>query len=239
MNFAVDALALVGMVAMAATGLVIRYTLPPGSGGREGGRASTLWGLSRHGWGDVHFWIAIGIAAMLLLHVFLHWQWVWKTVLRYFSSPTRFRQHLTPFASKVWGFGFFLLVAAVIAGFLWIAESSVLKVNAGRPVAGGLNAGQPPTLNGLADEHGENGADIRGSMTLGDVATQAGVEVNDIKKWLGIPTDVSSEERLGRLKREYGFELSDLRRILASHANASPPTQPSREGAPARDNDGS
>ncbi len=240
LNFTVDTLALVGMVAMTATGLVIRYTLPPGSGGREGGRASTLWGLSRHGWGDVHFWIAVGIAAMLLLHVFLHWQWVWKTVFHFLSSRSRVRRHLTPAASKFWGLGFFLLVAGVIASFLWIADASVQTVDAGRPVPRELIAGDGEVVPGVAtqrdvpdahDEHGENEELIRGSMTLRDVSAATGISVDLIKKSLELPSNVSSNERLGRLKREYGLEMSELRRFVAEQMRSSQPTKPDSSDA--------
>ncbi|HNO76980.1 MAG TPA: DUF4405 domain-containing protein [Phycisphaerae bacterium] len=267
LNFTVDTLALIGMVAMAVTGLVIRYTLPPGTGGREGGRALKLWGLSRHGWGDVHFWIAVGIAAMLLLHVFLHWQWAWKTVLRFFSTPTRFRQHLSPLASKVWGLGFFLFVAAVIAAFVWFAQSSVQVVNAQRPIATDVAASQPVAAadapeqvdavepkkaigrkgpaeqsegvgRNEAEGHDETedhivaGVEIRGSMTLRAVATATGVDVEAIKERFGIPSRVSSDEQLGRLKRAYGFELSELRSFLSSQLKSPSPAPSSAEGMP-------
>lgn len=35
-----------------------------------------LWGLTRHEWGDYHYWIALGLLAVLSLHLFLHWKWI-------------------------------------------------------------------------------------------------------------------------------------------------------------------
>jgi hypothetical protein len=48
--------------------LIERYLLPPGSG-----RLEILWGMSRHEWGEVLFWIAVTLAAVLTLHLLLHW----------------------------------------------------------------------------------------------------------------------------------------------------------------------
>ncbi|MCK4410321.1 MAG: DUF4405 domain-containing protein, partial [Candidatus Eisenbacteria sp.] len=70
-NLLVDALALVAFVFLTATGALIRYILPPGSG-----HGSALWGLDRHGWGHVHFWIAIAFCVAMVVHLALHWGWI-------------------------------------------------------------------------------------------------------------------------------------------------------------------
>lgn len=56
--------------------LILRFVLLPGSGPR------TLWTLRRHDWGSVHFWLAVSLFAVLVLHVALHWQWDCSTVRR-------------------------------------------------------------------------------------------------------------------------------------------------------------
>ena len=70
-NFTVDCLGFAAFVLLTATGVLMRYVLPPGSG-----RSTTIWGLDRHEWGDIHFWIAIAFFAALALHLFLHWRWI-------------------------------------------------------------------------------------------------------------------------------------------------------------------
>jgi Domain of unknown function (DUF4405) len=85
LNAVVDAVALVAFMGLASTGLVLRYQLPPGSGGAVGrgtGRGSLgrsvelLWGQTRHEWGDYHYWIALGLLAVLSVHLLLHWKWI-------------------------------------------------------------------------------------------------------------------------------------------------------------------
>ena len=82
LNLIVDGLALTGFVFLISTGLIMHFVLPPGSGGGPGGHrvAITIWGLSRHQWGEIHFWIAVGLLIVLSLHLFLHWRWVVSTV---------------------------------------------------------------------------------------------------------------------------------------------------------------
>ncbi len=36
----------------------------------------TIWSLSRHDWGTIHFWIAIFLLATLSLHIIFHWDWI-------------------------------------------------------------------------------------------------------------------------------------------------------------------
>ncbi len=84
-NAVIDAATLVVFMCLASTGLVLHFQLPPGSGdlvGRGSGRGSLqqpvdlLWGLTRHEWGNYHYWIALALLAVLSVHVLLHWKWI-------------------------------------------------------------------------------------------------------------------------------------------------------------------
>lgn len=84
-NVAVDVLSFAAFVLLTSTGILVRYALPPGSGALHGpgtGRLAAqrpvtlLWGLTRHEWGAVHFWIAVVFLAVLALHLTLHWRWL-------------------------------------------------------------------------------------------------------------------------------------------------------------------
>lgn len=97
LNVGVDIAALVLFVFLASTGLLITFQLPPGSGGggvverplaltenvgRGFGRMGsqepikTVWGLSRHEWGDVHFWMATTMLGVIAVHLYLHCKWI-------------------------------------------------------------------------------------------------------------------------------------------------------------------
>jgi hypothetical protein len=87
LNLVIDLLAFVCATFLIATGFLLEYTLPPGSGrlGTEGFGAGPgglqrpillLWGLTRHEWGNIHFYVAIGLMSALSLHLILHWQWI-------------------------------------------------------------------------------------------------------------------------------------------------------------------
>lgn len=87
-NLIVDALGLAVFVLLAVTGLILRWSLPPGSGRLSAphGPVRVLWGLDRHQWGEIHFWISVAFLAVLALHLALHWKWIVCTLKR---QPTQ------------------------------------------------------------------------------------------------------------------------------------------------------
>lgn len=68
-NFAIDTLAFFLFLCLLSTGLLIYIIMPPASG-------FSVWGMDRHGWGDIHFWIAISFLALMAIHFILHWSWI-------------------------------------------------------------------------------------------------------------------------------------------------------------------
>src|SRR5512145_1059561 len=70
-NLMIDSVAAALLTAMVGTGYILWFALPPGTN-----RTHTLWGLLRHQWGAVHFWISVTLLAALAVHVALHWRWL-------------------------------------------------------------------------------------------------------------------------------------------------------------------
>ena len=70
--------------AMAGTGLLLAFRLPPGS---RGGRGLSAWGMSRNEWGDWHTWLSYAFLALILLHLVLHWRWFWQVASRKKTWP--------------------------------------------------------------------------------------------------------------------------------------------------------
>ena len=70
-NVIIDLAAASLFVGMIVTGYILRFPLPPGTN-----RVLTLWGFTRHQWGTVHFWISLGMLAVIVIHLGLHWKWI-------------------------------------------------------------------------------------------------------------------------------------------------------------------
>jgi hypothetical protein len=186
--FIVDVMAFIGFVVLTTTGVLMRYILPPGSG-----KHSTIWGLDRHEWGDIHFMISVAFFAVLALHLVQHWRWIVNVVTGRPRDDSGFRV----------GLGIVGLVAVVALSI------SPLLTPIERDVASkGLTSI-------YKDEHGDTS--IRGSMTFNEIEEATGVPAVYIIESLKLPESTSEDERLGPLKREYGFEMNDVREIVKGY----------------------
>ncbi len=134
LHLLVDVVLLMGAVGLILTGLLLAFVLPAGS------HQDSVWSLSRHEWGDIHFWIAMGIIAAALLHVTLNWGWVCSVVAKLLhvanKKPTLRR--------KLWtGITSMSVLLILVGGFLYSANISKVHVASGRDSGGhGHGAGQ-------------------------------------------------------------------------------------------------
>ncbi len=85
----IDVVAFIAFLFLTSSGILLRYLLPPGSG-----RWSELWGMSRHQWGEVHFWIAFVFFAVLAFHLLQHWRFVLGLFRGHLKEVTRLRAAL-------------------------------------------------------------------------------------------------------------------------------------------------
>ena len=185
-NFVVDVVAFSGFVFLTTTGVLVRYVLPPGSG-----HFSKIWGLDRHEWGTVHFWIAIVFLSTLAVHLILHWRWVVAVI------KGRPREGS---AVRVWlaVVGIVALIALAVTPFLSNREQTSVPSHKFR------------TEKAELKKHME----IRGSTTLYEVEQLTGVSVENILRKLNLPLDIPADQQLGKLRRKYGFKMDDVRKIV-------------------------
>jgi hypothetical protein len=185
-NFLVDAVAFAAIMLLSTTGVLIRYVLPPGSG-----HFQQLWGMDRHQWGQVHFWIAVVLLSTLALHFVLHWHWV---VCMAKGRPGRDSA---------------MRVGLAIVGVLALAGLMAA------PFFGQVEQTGEPPHKLQSDER--PAYQINGSMTLHEVEEQTGVPAAVILSELGLPANLPTDEPLGRLRRQYGFEMHDIQEIVRKH----------------------
>jgi len=151
LNFIVDAFAILMMLAVIATGLLLRFVLPP----RSGFRGLVLSGWSRHDWGDLHFWLAVMLAALLAVHVFLHWRWVCETVRTQFARKRVARPTMRFRTLVLSGTAFTLIVIGLFSMALWFARTDLQQGGSGR--GQGYRGGRATALvsTALADSPGQ------------------------------------------------------------------------------------
>ncbi len=233
----VDMLMFIFLALMSGLGLMIKYVLVPGSKRWDIYSRNvdlSFLGLDRHGWGTVHFIFAIIFVGLLVLHIILHWKCLVNYLCRILKTKALANFLILMFATVL----FFLVI------FPFIIELRVTELEDGRDrfLHGQIQA-QPTAikqgrdakvleereadgiLTGTADdtghdtEHHDIDADIEvlGSMSLVNVSLKYNVPVSHILVELDLPSGVSGNEQLGRLRRLYGFKMSDIELIIHNY----------------------
>ena len=234
LNFYIDVLLYIDMVVIAAIGLLVKYNLITGEERRARFGINvdqSLWGMDRHQWGHIHLLLGYLFLALTVLHIVLHW----RVILRIFrqlvgSSAWRKALSLILFLFTL------LLLAAPFAlqpEIDWLSgrgrghgEASAPPLPAERtdPAPDRSDAAAPKARDRLAkssysahEEHEQNNEPrlgVTGQMTVTEAAGRFGISPTALLRELGLPEDTPAHSRLGRLRRSYGFTMSEVDRVI-------------------------
>lgn len=240
LNLIIDIIMFLNLMGVAGVGFMIKYVLVPGFKRNEiYGRDVELYffGLDRHQWGEIHLILSFILLFLLLLHIILHWKMIVAIFKRMVCIPS-VRTCLTAsfvILSLLFGLGPLLLKPEVsqlavskarpqktvntsITVFPSPEKSTDLSENKIDPSTA-IKSPEGEKLNRsgqrMAGRQEElNEIDIFGSMTLREVAEKYEVSITDLAICIHVPKECANE-RLGRLKRQYGFSMNDLRKYIA------------------------
>jgi hypothetical protein len=188
LNIFVDVLAFAGFVVLTTTGVLMRYVLPPGSG-----HYSTIWNLDRHEWGGIHSWVSVTFFTLLAVHLVLHWRWIASVVTGRPREGSGFR-----------------------AGLGLVGLTTVLALSIA-PLTTPVDKDATGEGASFLSSHRYEDISIRGSMSLSDVEAATGVPAAYLIESLRLPSSVSTDERLGLLKRRYGFDINSVREAVKAY----------------------
>lgn len=85
----IDITAFALLVLLSSTGMLLHFVLPPRSGHEE-----RIWEMSRHDWGEIHFYIAVTFFVVLVAHLFLHSHFIAKLFKTDSAEKSSLRQAL-------------------------------------------------------------------------------------------------------------------------------------------------
>jgi len=195
LNLWIDILLFLNMWGLIFTGLLMHYILPAGQGR---GRSLTLWGWNRHNYGDLHFYMSLVLLGLCIVHVWLHWSWVCCMISNVLTGKSNKTKRDT-----IYGIVFLVVFLVITIGVLAAVKTAVKADQPGR-----LGQQSPEHSGELITEHF-----ITGRTTIEQAAGMCDMSPAEFKQALDLPPDVSSAERLGRLKRQYGLELERVRQM--------------------------
>lgn len=217
-NFFIDSLAFVFFVFLVITGILLHYLLPPGSG------QSTMLGLSRHDWGYLHFLTSIGLFSILSIHLLLHWKWIACMIK---GKPQESSGHRAALGI----IGMLALLTLSLTILLQPVENKNLNNRINAPSSRDNNTDKPEInydkTNIISNENKINSwrtndttelrlrnIQITGSMTLLEVANLTKIPIDYFVEKLNLKNESDKNENLGRLGKQYGFKVSDVRKLI-------------------------
>jgi len=218
-NIVIDTIGYLAFWVLVSTGIMMKYTLLPGS--RRGANSATsLMGLDRHTWGDVHFWASMVFVTAIMLHLVLHWSWITGMFKKFLNV-------------RPWGVVVPALVLPIVIAFIpmmGLRGFEVEKENSGKNRAGfssrqnleaqttqiAQNTEQSGNFVPRAEGEGNdiNGFKIRGRTTLQEIEEGTGVKAERIIAALNLPADFPRTERIATLMQTYGLEMERFRETV-------------------------
>jgi hypothetical protein len=232
-RYIVDALLFVCLAGMTFIGVLLGLVIPAGPAAAE--TAKYFLGLHRHQWGDIHAYLSIAFVALMVVHLVLSWKWI--------KAKTRqiFKRGATPALVSIAAipFGFLLLFWAITPKDVDMYHSYGVGAGDGQRIRwaepreapqseddarqGDIRAPAEPVAPTVVqerfrEEEHHTRADsitITGRHTFRDLENATAIPASEIVKRMGLPEETSLDETLGRLRRLYGFEIHEVRDLVA------------------------
>lgn len=239
-NFIIDVIMFILMGLLAGIGLLIKYVLLSGSEKWEKFSTNvemTYWGMDRHEWGKIHLIVAIVLIVFLILHIILHWKTI-VCLYKKFSSSANYRIAggillviltvilvIFPFlinpeiSTQATGRERFTKEQVTESRKEPSIRKSTTENRTGEKVTGRRNQTAEPDKRKYTEEEEHHHIDdpsieIKGFMTINEVSEEYQVPCSYIKEKLNLPQTVSNASKLGHLRKEYGFKMSELETIV-------------------------
>lgn len=239
-NFIIDVILFLLVLTKGGIGLLIKYTLIQGSLRWEvyGSNVELyLFGLERHQWGTIHLVCGYVFFGFLLLHIILHWKQIVSIYERLIRNRPLRRTVTVIFAILSIALLFFGLLLphevvpigrgegrqALERELYRALEREEPATTAGVIAGERLEEEKSASASQLAVEvetsddelhHRTGDARVLGSMTLREVIERYQLSSDSLKAYLNIPLTTPDGEKLGRLRRQYGFHMSDVERFI-------------------------
>jgi len=217
------------MAAIAGIGFLMKVVLIPGQDRWiKYGKNVEIYVLNmdRHQWGTVHLVIALVLLGLLLLHIILHWKLIVGLFSKLITNKSTRKLITVVFVFiSVFLFLFAFFVKPEIGKIIQghgrlvtdeniVSETEIADIHDNKTAVEEDNIIENTEESHERHNRSDRDIEIRGYMTIGEVSLANDVPSSYIKKKLNIPETVSDNQSLGVLRREYGFRMSDIEKII-------------------------
>lgn len=213
LNISIDILMFIVMMPIVGIGFLIKYVLLNGVDRNliYGNDVDLLFlGMDRHQWGSIHLYFSFILILLLVLHLVFHW----KMMIGMFKKMVK-SKGLRVLAAI--GLPFIVVLLAIVPLFLQPEVHEGVVHHGHAPQQQQLEKMElleaPETLSLPKEEHHESSIEFNGRMTINDVAMTYVVSAQELCEKIGVPLS-EVNVTLGRLKRQYAFDMDELRTFV-------------------------
>jgi len=210
-QFLVDTLLFICMFGIALIGILLAFFIPEGPSAQPSSKY--FLNLHRHQWGNIHLYLSLTFIGLVIIHLTLDWKWIKSKAVKIFKKGWK-----TALIST-----FLVSIFMVFLFWLFYPKEPGAYEEYGRGEGrGGGRAFSQETDSAQREDFGAQDPStvtITGTMTLLDLEKASGIPVLRITEALGLPSNLSEKETLGRLRKKYGFTMIELRDVLTKLMN--------------------
>lgn len=249
-RYVVDVILFICLGGMILIGILLWFLLPAGPAVADS--AKYFLGLHRHQWGNIHAYLSMAFVILMVVHIVLNWKWITSKTRQIFTSGSTPALVATACAPILVLFLFWAgtpkdtdkyrdlgLPGHDASSFQRDTAPGLTRLPEG--IAGDLKApagpeyptGSQDKTDRPAEEHRRDAGSlvITGRMTFLEIERATGLSGRSIADSLGLPPTVSLNESLGRLRRQYGFEIQAVRDIIDRMIKEQPPRKDAGVGS--------
>ncbi len=197
---------------IAIIGVLLAFFIPQGPSSPESPKY--FLNLHRHQWGNIHLYLSIAFILLVIIHLTLDWKWI--------------KARATHILKRGWKMALLstALVSLLLLFTLWIFYPKEPGAYENYSMGRGRQATEHLPNETLFGEAITNpGAQsqeiltVTGQMTLLDLEKLSGFPASRTIEAMGLPSNASRKEPLGRLRKKYGFSLVEIRDVLTRLTN--------------------
>jgi hypothetical protein len=210
-QFLVDTLLFICMFGIALIGILLAFFIPEGPSAQPSSKY--FLNLHRHQWGHIHLYLSLAFICLVIIHLTLDWKWIKAKAVKIFKKGWKTALISTALVS---------IFVVFLFWFFYPKEPGAYEEYGRGEGRGGGWAYSQVTDSAQREDLGaqdQSTVTITGTMTLLDLEKATRIPVSRIAEALGLPSNVSEKETLGRLRKKYGFSMIELRDALTKLMN--------------------
>ena len=201
-QYLIDTLLFICIMGIVIIGFLLGLVIPKGSSVAESSKY--FLGLHRHGWGNIHFYLSIAFTALLLIHLMLSWKWIASKAKQIFKNT--------------WKTSLFIIFILSLSTplFLWKIWPKYTETHTDYEFDQRYKDDLFGSLDAYHSKEEVGNIVVTGQMTLSDIEKQTGIQARRLAEELGLPPTISSNERIGRLRRMHKITIQDIRDAIST-----------------------